>query len=88
MAPKFALFTKPSKLPLNQGFQNRLLVTTISRQALEMPVWVIPTTLKLVVTYSFLGAHGCGDSITNVGINNTGSTGTLPRKRRDIAGIM
>ena len=36
MAPKFALFTKGSKLPLNQGFQNRFLVTTVSRQALGM----------------------------------------------------
>ena len=36
MAPKFALFTKASKLPLNQGFQNRFKVTTVSRQALEM----------------------------------------------------
>ena len=36
MAPKFALFTKESNLPLNQGFQNRFLVTTVSRQALEM----------------------------------------------------
>ena len=26
MAPKLALFTKGSQLPLNQGFQNRLLV--------------------------------------------------------------
>ena len=29
MAPKFALFTKGSKLPLNQGFQNTFLVTTV-----------------------------------------------------------
>ena len=36
MAPKFALFTKGSKMPLNQGFQNRFLVTTVSRQALDM----------------------------------------------------
>ena len=36
MAPKFALFTKGSKLPLNQGFQNRFLVTTVSRQALDI----------------------------------------------------
>ena len=36
MAPKFALFTKGSKLPLNQGFQNWFLVTTVSRQALAM----------------------------------------------------
>ena len=35
MAPKFALFTNGSKLPLNQGFQNRFLVTTVSRQALD-----------------------------------------------------
>ena len=34
-APKFALFTKGSKLPLNQGFQNRSFVTTVSRQALD-----------------------------------------------------
>ena len=36
MASKFALFTKGSKLPLNQGFQNRFLVTTFSHQALGM----------------------------------------------------
>ena len=36
MAPKFALFTKGSKLPLNQGFQKRFLVTTVSRQALDI----------------------------------------------------
>ena len=36
MAPKFALLTKGSKFPLNQGFQNRFLVTTVSRQALDM----------------------------------------------------
>ena len=36
MAPKFALFTKGSKLALNQGFQNRFLVTTVSRQALDI----------------------------------------------------
>ena len=36
MAHKFALFTKGSKLLLNQGFQNRFLVTTVSRQALDM----------------------------------------------------
>ena len=36
MALKFALFEKVLKLPLNQGFQNRFLVTTVSRQALEM----------------------------------------------------
>ena len=36
MASKFALFTKESKLPLNQGFQNRLLVTTVSRQAVDI----------------------------------------------------
>ena len=36
MAPKFASFTKGSKLPLNQGFQNRFLVTTVSRQALDI----------------------------------------------------
>ena len=33
---KFALFTKGSKLPLNQGFQNRILVTTVSRQTLDI----------------------------------------------------
>ena len=36
MAPKLALFTKWSKLPLNQGFQNRFLVTnrrTLSRRS-------------------------------------------------------
>ena len=38
MAPKFALFTKGSKLPLNQGFQNRFLVITVSRQALNFPM--------------------------------------------------
>ena len=36
MAPKFALFTKGSKLPLIQGFQNRFRVTTVSRKALDM----------------------------------------------------
>ena len=36
MAPKFALFTKGSKLPLNQGFQNGFLVTTVSHQAVDM----------------------------------------------------
>ena len=36
MAPKFALFTNESKLPLNKCFQNRFLVTTVSRQALDM----------------------------------------------------
>ena len=36
MAPKFALFAKGSKLPLNQDFQNRFLVTTVSRQALDI----------------------------------------------------
>ena len=41
MAPKFALFTKGSKLALNQGFQNRFLVTTVSRQALDIHVNII-----------------------------------------------
>ena len=36
MALKFALFTKGSKLHLNQGFQNRSLVTTVSRQDLDL----------------------------------------------------
>ena len=36
MAHHFALFTKGSTLPLIQGFQNRSLVTTFSRQALDM----------------------------------------------------
>ena len=36
MAHKFALFSKGSKLPLDQGFQNRFLVTTVSRQALDI----------------------------------------------------
>ena len=38
MAPKLPLFTKWSKLPLNQGFQNRILVITVSRQALEIEI--------------------------------------------------
>ena len=29
-------FTKGSKLTLNQGFQNRFLVTTVSRKALDI----------------------------------------------------
>ena len=36
MAPKFALFTNGSELPLNQGCQKRFLDTTVSRQALDM----------------------------------------------------
>ena len=39
MAPKFSLFTKGSKLPLNQGSQNRFLVTTVSRQALDIQIY-------------------------------------------------
>ena len=35
LAPKFAMLTKGSKLPLNQGSQNRFLVTTVSCQAIQ-----------------------------------------------------
>ena len=48
MASKFALFTKGSKLPLNKGFQNRLLVTTVSRQALDMNIY---NTLQRIGTH-------------------------------------
>ena len=43
MAPKFALFTKGTTLPLNQGFQNRFLVTTVSHQALDLFMIIVST---------------------------------------------
>ena len=55
MAPKFALFTKGSKLPLNQAFLNRFLVTTVSRQALEMFLQnLVDSSLKSRLTLSHL----------------------------------
>ena len=36
MAPKFALFTKGSKLPLNKGFKKYVWVTIVLRSTLEM----------------------------------------------------
>ena len=54
MAPKFTLFTKGSKLALNQGFQNRFLVTTVSRQALDLVNQYITTHMWVLYVYSIL----------------------------------
>ena len=59
MAPKFALFTKGTKLPLNQGFQNRFLVTTVSRQALDLfNFYRVQTTFDAFVADS-IRKHCC-----------------------------
>ena len=36
MAPKFALFTKGSKLPLNKGFKKYVWVTIVLRSTLDL----------------------------------------------------
>ena len=57
MAPKFALFTRGSKLPLKQGFQNRFLVTTVSRQALEIYYYTAKYFALISMRLGFVLTH-------------------------------
>ena len=56
MAPKFALFIKGTKMPLNQGFQNRFLVTTVSRQALDIS-WTYVCDVMLPGSHELILGH-------------------------------
>ena len=58
MAPKFALFTKGSKLPLNKGFKNMFWVTIVLRSTLDIKMMNLrfPKNAKISLQISISSA--------------------------------
>ena len=69
MAPKFELFTKGSKLPLNKGFQKYVWVTTVLCSSLEL--WLLK---NFIIKPNFVDAK----AKVKANINTRDNTIALP----------